>query len=216
MTPARVTPMPLPYDSASARALAGGVLVDGEQRRRAAAFDVELADAVARRLRRDHRDVDVRRRRDRAEADVEAVREHQHLAGGQVRRDLAAVEPAWRCVSGTSTMITSAHFGHLGHRVDGQPRRRRLLARPAGRGQPDPHVHAAVLQVQRVRMALRSVADDRHLLAADQREVGVVVVVHRCWLGHLPGLVSDVERSVSAEVQAIRRWRLRRRSSLIS
>ena len=63
MTPARVTPMPLAYDSVSALRLAGRVLVDGDQRRRAGAFDVQLADAVARRLRRHHRDVDVRPRR---------------------------------------------------------------------------------------------------------------------------------------------------------
>ena len=36
-------------------------------------------------LRRDHRDVDVGRRRDRPEVDVEAVGEHQHVAGFEVR-----------------------------------------------------------------------------------------------------------------------------------
>ncbi len=72
--------------------LSGGILMDGEQRRRARAFDEQLTDAMARRLRRDHRDVDVLRRHDPAEADVEAVREHQHLAGLQVRRDRFGVE----------------------------------------------------------------------------------------------------------------------------
>ena len=93
MTPARVTPMPLAYDSVSALRLAGRVLVNGEQRRRAGAFDVQLADAVARatsarpsRRRRPAAD------RDGAEADVEAVREHQHLARREVRLDGVLVE----------------------------------------------------------------------------------------------------------------------------
>ena len=69
------------------------VLVHGEQRRRAAALDEHLAHAMARRLRRDHRDVDASRGGvDLAEADVEPVREHQRLAGGQMRRDVLAVE----------------------------------------------------------------------------------------------------------------------------
>ena len=46
--------------------LARRVLLDGDQRRRAAAFDEQLADAMPGRLRRDHRDVDVLRQLDRA------------------------------------------------------------------------------------------------------------------------------------------------------
>ena len=55
--------------------------MDGDQRRHADAFGEQLAHAVAGRLGRDHGDVDVRRRRDLAEVDVEAVGEHQRLAG---------------------------------------------------------------------------------------------------------------------------------------
>ena len=40
------------------------------------------------------RHVDIRRRRDLAEVDVEAVREHERLAGGHVRRDVVVVEVA--------------------------------------------------------------------------------------------------------------------------
>ena len=47
---------------------------------------------------------------------------------------------------------------------------------------PDADVHAAVLQIQRVRMPLRSVTDNRHLAVADQRQVRVGVVVNlRHW-----------------------------------
>ena len=92
MTPARVTPMPLAYDSASARALPVASWWTASSAGVPRAFDVQLADAVARRLRRDHRHVDVLARHDRAEADVEAVREHQHLARRQVRLDVVLVQ----------------------------------------------------------------------------------------------------------------------------
>ena len=65
--------------------LAARVLVHGQQTRRALAFLEHLAHAVAGSLGRDHRDVDARGRRDRAEADVEAVREHQRVARLEAR-----------------------------------------------------------------------------------------------------------------------------------
>ena len=42
----------------------------------------------------------------------------------------------------------------------------------------DDDLHAGLLQVQRVGVALRAVADDRHLAAADDRRIGVRLVVH--------------------------------------
>ena len=49
------------------------------------------------------------------------------------------------------------------------------FARPLLAGaQADLHVDAALLQVQRVGVALRAVADDGDLLAADEGEVGVL------------------------------------------
>ena len=65
---------------------------DGEQRRHAAAGLVDAAEEVAGALRRDHPDVDVARRVDPPELDVEAVGEHQELAGPEVRRDLGVVD----------------------------------------------------------------------------------------------------------------------------
>ena len=57
-----------------------------------------------------------------------------------------------------------------------------LLARLGDRGgvlaQPDDDVDAGVLQVERVGVALRAVADDGDGLAVEQREVCVVVVDH--------------------------------------
>src|SRR5262249_10480387 len=40
------------------------------------------------------------------------------------------------------------------------------------------HADAAVFQIQRMRVPLRTVADNRDLLATDNRKVGVVVVKH--------------------------------------
>ena len=58
---------------------AGGVLLDGDERGDTAAFGEDLADAVAGALGSDEGDVDRVGRADGAEADVEAVREHQGL-----------------------------------------------------------------------------------------------------------------------------------------
>ena len=38
-------------------------------------------------------------------------------------------------------------------------------------------LHAGVAQVQRVRVALAAVADDGHLLALDQVDVGITIVI---------------------------------------
>ncbi len=67
--------------------LAADVLVDRDQRRRAGTLDKELANAMPRRFRRNHRHVDVLRRHNPSEADVEPVGEHQRLALLQVGLD---------------------------------------------------------------------------------------------------------------------------------
>ena len=113
-------------------------------------------------------------RRDCAEANVEAVREHQRLARGEVRRDLVRVELRLRRV------------GREEHRRRRPRRRPRPPTRPSGPRpspwrrscsvgvQADAHVDAAVVEVQRVRMTLRAVADDGDLLRADEGEVCVL------------------------------------------
>src|SRR5258707_1324078 len=54
----------------------GGVLLDGEERWCAAAFDEYFANAMAGSLGRDHGNIDGCGRLNRAEANIEAVREH--------------------------------------------------------------------------------------------------------------------------------------------
>ena len=73
--------------------------------------------------------------------------------------------------------MTSASRGRLGDRQHPQPGRLGLGLRRRALAQADAHVDARVLQVQRVGVALRAVAEDRDLAARDQRRVGVRLVV---------------------------------------
>ena len=109
--------------------------------------------------------------------------------------------------SGTRMPITSASVDRLGGR-HGRPAVG-LGALPAVRGGPhaDDHVAAGVLEVERVRVALRAVADDRDLPPAQQREIGVGVVVD---LRHLVVPLALVGRRVC---QA--RTRMRRRAGAL-
>jgi len=63
-------------------------------------------------------------------------------------------------------------------RADLEARGLRRRARPARRRQADLDADAAPLQVQRMGVSLRSVADDRDLLALNELQVSVLVVVH--------------------------------------
>ena len=62
--------------------LAGRVLMDGDEAGHAAALDEDLADAMAGSLGRGHAHVDAGGGHDGLEVDVEAVGEHEQLAGG--------------------------------------------------------------------------------------------------------------------------------------
>ena len=64
-------------------------------------------------------------------------------------------------------------LGGVGHRHHAQSRRFGLCRGRRALAQADDDVDAGLLQVQRVRMTLRAVADDRDLLAADDRTVGI-------------------------------------------
>src|SRR5215469_8525704 len=91
-------------------------------------------------------------------------------------------------VSGVSTMIRSAPRARLLRRGHFEPRRLRALARPGSLGQPHPYVAARVAQAQRMRVALRAVAEDGNLAGLNEAEVGVAVVVHG---GHVGNVLSE-------------------------
>ena len=83
--------------------VAGGVLLDRDEGRRAAALEEDLAHPVAGGLRCDQGNVDVGRRLDGLEADVEPVGEHQHLPGAEVRRDLLGIDAGLGGVGGSGS-----------------------------------------------------------------------------------------------------------------
>lgn len=71
--------------------------------------------------------------------------------------------------------------GPLGGGVDGHHREAGLfglLDRLRAGLEADDDLDARVAQVHRVRVPLRAVTDDGYLLALDDRQVGVIVVVH--------------------------------------
>ena len=74
--------------------------------------------------------------------------------------------------------MTSASSHRLGRGEDAQALGLGLRAALRARLQADADVDARVAQGQRVGVALAAVADDRHVLALDQGQVGVVVVEH--------------------------------------
>ena len=163
------------------RPVAGGaglVAVDGEQGGHAATGLVDAADEVARALRRDHPDVDDARRVDPAEVDVEAVGEHQQVAGPQVRGDR-------RVVDGLLGRVRDQDHDHVGGPnglVDVHDPQAGIgdeLAALRRRREAHDDIDAALVEVERMRVALAAVADDRHGLAGQRGRVRVVVVVHR-------------------------------------
>jgi hypothetical protein len=165
MTPARVPPI----------AAAGVVLLHRDQVRHALAVHELAADQVPGSLRSDQDDIDVGRRLDVAESDVEAVAEGQRFAGGQVRLDVRGVDVTLDVVrrQDHDEVCLGGGFGRGDHAQS--------LVGGLGAGlgalqQADADVHAGVTQAQRVGVALRAVTDDRDLAALDDREIGIVVV----------------------------------------
>ena len=75
--------------------------------------------------------------------------------------------------------MTSAHLAASATLEHLQPGGLGLLGRLARRRQPDDHVDAAVLEVQRVRVTLRAIADHGDLPRADQVDIRILVVEHR-------------------------------------
>ena len=103
--------------------------------------------------------------------------EHQELPGTQVRRDLGVVDGLLRRVRDED----HDDVGRLDRVGDiGDPQARLLGVGTAlgPGGQPDDDVDPALVQVQRVRMPLAAIPDDRDRLPGQGRRVRIVVVVH--------------------------------------
>ncbi len=131
---------------------------------------------MAGRLGRGHAHVDARSRHDGLEVNVEAVRKHQQRARLKVRPDLLGIQLG-RGLIGNQDHHHVGPLCGLGDRGHFKPRLLRLGDRLRVGRQAHLHLHAGILQVQRVRMPLRAVTDNGHLLRLDQREVGIVIVI---------------------------------------
>ncbi len=158
--------------------LARGVLGHGDQAGHAAALGVGAPHEVAGALRRHHDHVDALRRRDAAEAHVEAVGEGDGVARRSGSARCRRRTSRFCSVSGSRIMMTSASAAASATDRTRRPCGLGLGLRRRALAQADADVDAGVLQVQRVGMALGAVADDGDLAALDERPVGVLLVVH--------------------------------------
>ena len=152
--------------------------MDRDQARHAGAALVFRAHRVARPLGRDHQHVEVGARLDQVEMHVEAVREHQRRTVLHVGGEVIAIDVGLQLV-GRQHHHHVGPLGGLGDLHDLE-----LLALGLGHAlgalaQRDRDVlDARVAQVERVGVPLAAIADDGDLLALDQVQVGVAIVVN--------------------------------------
>ena len=157
--------------------IAGGILMHCDQAGHAAALHIFAAHGVAGALRRDHDHVDIRRGLDQAEMDVEAVGESEggtllHVALKIVFPDRSLVfvgREDHQDVGPPSRFLVAQHleagaFGLLGA----------CRTRTQGDGN---FLDAAVAQVLRMGVALRTIAEHSDLLAGDEVKVRIGVII---------------------------------------
>ena len=178
MIPARPPPIAAGVGQAEIVRVAAGVLVDRDEAGHAAAALVFRTHGVAGPLRRHHQHVEIRARLDQVEMDVEAVREHQRRAVLHIGCEFVAVDVGLQLVGRQH----HHHVGPFGGARDVEhfdAFRFGLLGR--GGAWPQRHgdvFHAAVAHVEDVGVALAAVADDYDLLAFDEIEIGVPIVIN--------------------------------------
>ena len=129
-------------------------------------------------LRRDHQHVEVGARLDQVEVDVEAVGEHQRRALLHVLGEVVVIDVALQFV-GREHHHHVGPFGGFRHFHDLELLAFGLFDAGRALAQRDRDLlHARIAQVERVGMALAAVADNGDLLALDQVQVGVAIVVN--------------------------------------
>ncbi len=157
--------------------IAGDVLVHRHQHRHAGAALVFRAYGMAGALGRDHHHVKVRPRLNKIEMDVEAMGEHQRGAVLHVGMQMVAVDLGLQLV-GREHHHHVRPLGGLGHLHDLELLALGLLDALGTLAQRDRHVlDAGIAQVERMGMALAAVADDDDLLALDQVDVRVAIII---------------------------------------
>ncbi len=133
--------------------IARRVLVNSNQARDSAALGEDLAHAMARRLGRGQRYVDVLGGHDGLVVDVEAVREHQHGARLDVRRDLFGVDIGLRLVRRQDHHHIGP-LGGVGHGVDLEPGLLRLGSGFGAGSEAYLYLNSRVLEVKGMGMPL--------------------------------------------------------------
>jgi hypothetical protein len=117
---------------------------------------------------------------------VEAVREGDRRTVPDIGSNFVAIDVGLQLVRRRHHHQVSP-FRHVGDRHDLEPVGLDLLGgRRAGLEADGDLLDTGLLQVERMRPALRSVADDGHLLALDEIEIGVAIVIDT-HLRFLPG-----------------------------
>jgi hypothetical protein len=151
--------------------------MDGHQARHAAALLVFAAHRMARSLRRHHQNVDGLLRLDQAEMHVEAVGEGNRRAIADIRSNLVAIDVGLQFVRRRHHHQVGP-FGDVGHRHHLEAVGFDLLGgRRAGLETDGDVLHSGILEVERMRPALAAIADDGDLLALDQIEIGITIVI---------------------------------------
>ena len=166
--------------------IAGRVARHRDKTGHAAAALIFRAHRVAGPLRRDHQHIEIAARFDQIEMDVEAMREHQGRALLEIVFEVIAIDVALQLVRGEQHHHIGP-FGGIGDGLHLKPHSFRLLGRGEIRAQGDTDLFDAreSLQVQGMRMALASIADDRDFLALDKINIGIEIIIDAHGAGFL-------------------------------
>jgi hypothetical protein len=158
--------------------------VDGHQAGDTTALLVLAADEMPRPLRSDEADVDSGRGIDLVEVDGEAVGEHEQVPGRDPVGDVGFPDLGLLLVREQDHHDVAA-AGGVGDVEDLETGRLGIGAARRIGAKADDDVHSGLLQVQRVGVSLRAVAEDRDRLALERLERRVVLVDHRAVVAHL-------------------------------
>ena len=134
---------------------------------------------MSRCLRGDHGDVHISRGNNASEMDIEAMREHEHVAFLQVRLDVLAVQLRLLLV------IDQDHddirfLRGLSCRIDLEALLHGPLPAPGSLIETDDDMASGLLQVQRMCVSLASIADDRDGLSLQEGQITVFLIIDFC------------------------------------
>ena len=128
-------------------------------------------------FRRNHNDIEILARHDLVVVNIESVSKGEGCPFFDVRHHFAGIH-ARNIFVGQQHHYDIGAFDRLCDFFNLEAGLYRLAPGSAAFAQTHRDLDAGVGQILGMRMALRAIADDRHLFAFDEREVGVLVVIH--------------------------------------